>query len=754
MRKVVLVLLMGLWGFTLVSNSARADGMILPETLTPDYLAVRYHRVTVTIKDNHAVTQVEQEFYNPHPFPVEGRYTFPVPPEAMVSEFRAEVDGQPQAVTRQDAATTNAALYDIVAQRRDPSLLQYADWDSLAFDLTLPAGDSRQMTLAYEEVLAPSGGMFHYRYILSTERYSSQPLEEVSITVELASSKGLGSLYSSSHPVTTERLGSGRARISWQAAGVRPSEDFDLFFAPAEGGFGGGLLTGRRENQDHFLFLFAPEAEAVQDEALPKDIVFVIDRSGSMAGEKIEQARNALQFILGQLNPSDRFSMIGFDDHLTSLSPTLQPVDKQSLAEARQFVTGLTAAGDTDLEAALQAGLVILAESEARPEATRLVIFLTDGLPTAGITDDGLIANLVSRTNTQLEARLHVFGVGYDVNTHLLDRLAKDNGGSVTYVQPGENLELVLTGFYDRIARPVLTDLTVTFEGMVVSEVQPQPLPDLFQGSSLLLTGRYQATDSPVTVRIKGRAGEQERSYSYSFDLAQSGDYDFVPRLWATRQLGQLLDQVRVEGQSAALVEEIRSLGLGYGLVTPYTTFVIEAQSEGAASTANMALYDNQTALNQVSGQTTIQARVQNQMYQQASQANLASGANIVNQGQHSLAQVADQQVDLSLLQAQGNVDGPITAAWLARNVKIDRQVKFGSEEYFALAANPALRPYLQSGPNVLFAFQGKVIAVWDDPAEDSEAQELGRPATGQTLRLDLYSRVQDLFRLLGQLTE
>ena len=137
MRKVILVLLMGLWSLTLGGSPVRADGMILPESLSPDYLAVRYHRVTVTIRDNYAVTQVEQEFYNPHPFPVEGRYTFPVPPEAMVSEFRAAVDGQPQAITRQDAATTNVALYDIVAQRRDPSLLQYADWDSLAFDLTL-----------------------------------------------------------------------------------------------------------------------------------------------------------------------------------------------------------------------------------------------------------------------------------------------------------------------------------------------------------------------------------------------------------------------------------------------------------------------------------------------------------------------------------------------------------------------------------------------------------------------------------------
>ncbi|MHC4260221.1 MAG: vWA domain-containing protein, partial [Planctomycetota bacterium] len=367
----------------------------------------------------------------------------------------------PQAVTRQDAAATNATLYDIVAQRHDPSLLQYADWETLAFDINLPAGSSRQMTLEYEEVLTPSGGLYHYRYVLSTEQYSSQPLAEASITVELASSSGLGSLYSSSHAVRTERVEVGRARVTWQAENASPSEDFDLFFAPADGGFGGGLLTGRREGHDHFLFLFAPESEAIQDHTLPKDIVFVIDRSGSMSGQKIEQARNALHFILSQLNPNDRFSIIGFDDRLTMLSQSLQGIDRQTLAAAQRFVDGLSAEGNTNLEAALQTSLAILEQSQSRPDATKLVVFLTDGLPTAGITDGGLIASLVTQTNERTGARLHVFGVGYDVNTHLLDRLAGNNSGTVTYVQPGENLELVLTDFYGHIANPVLTGVEI-----------------------------------------------------------------------------------------------------------------------------------------------------------------------------------------------------------------------------------------------------------------------------------------------------
>jgi Ca-activated chloride channel family protein len=617
------------------------------------------------------------------------------------------------------------------------------------------------MNLEYEEVLAPTGGLYRYHYVLSTERYSSEPLEHVSMTVNLRTSSGLASLYSSTHPVITERAGTNQATITWQAENVRPNEDFELFFAPAEGGFGGGLLTGQRNDQNHFLFLFSPEAEPKQSQTIPKDIVFVIDRSGSMSGEKIEQARNALHFILGQLNEADRFSIVGFDHQLSILAHSLLPVEPQTLADARRFVDTLTADGNTNLEAALQAGLQILDRSErvtlgnankegstgrANETGTKIIIFLTDGLPTAGITDESLIAYQVEQANAQQEARLHVFGVGYDVNTHLLDRLAAENGGAVTYVQPGENLETALTNFYQHIAHPVLTDVTIEFEGIAVSDLYPQVLPDLFQGSSLLLTGRYQAGDSTVTVRVHGQAGNKPEAYVYHFDLAQTTGHDFVPRLWATRRVGELLDRVRVQGESQALAAEIQNLGLSYGLVTPYTTFIIEAQTEGAASADNMDLYD-QRDLNLAWGQTTVQARVQNQAYQQATQANLASGGNVVNYGQRSLAQVAEQNVDLTLLQNAGGkaANNPITAEWLALNIHIDRTVTFGSYEYFALADDPAIRPFLQSGRNVVFEYKGEVIAVQagDIEPEQQQSQRISsRPLNAFSIITNVLSQL------------
>lgn len=184
--------------------------------------------------------------------------------------------------------------------------------------------------------------------------------------------------------------------------------------------------------------------------------------------------------------------------------------------------------------------------------------------------------------------------------------------------------------------------------------------------------------------------------------------------------MGDLLDQVRVSGENAGLANEIRDLGLGYGVVTPYTSFVIVAPADGTASTSNMALYQDPAQLNQSSGQVTIQARVQNQAYQQASQASLAVGANTLNVGHHSVAQLPNtaapvQNIDLSVFQGKKIPGEPVTSEWIERNIGVDRRIVFGSKEYFELATQAEARPFLQSGVNVIFAYDGKTIQVHEE---------------------------------------
>jgi Ca-activated chloride channel homolog len=727
-------LVVGCITLLLLANPATvlADGMVLP--LLPDmaYLEVTHHDVTVDLQGVHAVTHVDQAFHNPTDAPIRGHYVFPIPPDAMLSSFSATLDGADQSVDHQSAGDATRMLNDRIADRRDPSLLQYADWEAYTFELTVEPHETRTMTLTYEEVVQPSGGALHYHYVLSTERYSARPLDEVSIVVNVKGDTTLGAVYSSSHPVAVERSAPDEAQATYRAENVHPDEDFHLFITPAIDGFGSALLTGTMadaegQQQEHFLFLFAPEVGGARETAMPKDLILILDRSGSMSGEKIVQAKQALHFILDHLNPEDRFSIVAFNDRLDVFSRQLAPASAEMQRQAHGFVDDLIAEEGTDIDGALLRGLDILDNSDARSGSIPLVVFLTDGLPTVGLTDPTRIVERAGRANAQVEARLHVFGVGYDVNSHLLDHLAGENGGSVTYVQPGENLELRLSAFYRKIANPVLTDLAITFEGMETWDTHPQPLPDMFEGSSLLLTGRAEILgDDPITVHVRGRARDEDWHATYTFEASGTRDHTFVPRLWATRQVGELLDEVRVKGETEALVAEIRMLGLTYGLVTPYTIDVIAAQTNGAASLENMTLYQDQTNLNRASGQTTIQARVQNQAYQQAEQVAMAQGANVRHQGAANVAQYLNQQIDLALIQ-QTLRDGSGSVA----DLTVDRTVRFGSEAYFALARDPELRPLLQSGTNVLFEHEGQVIQVLDEenpPDADWQEALAGQP--------------------------
>jgi len=730
MRKLLLgaiMVLLLLHGSTL---AALADGMIIPFPAELGYVDVEYHRVTVEINDGYARTRVEQRFYNPYPVEVSGRYVFPIPETAAISDFKVRLDGRPQSVTTMSQSETNLYLQQAIKDHQDPTLLAYIDGETFALEVTLPPYSAKEMILEYEEVLTPRSGLYRYLYVLSTERYSASNLKEVSVTVDLHSSKGVASVYSSSHAVTVERVSPNRVRATYTDWDVTPTEDFELYYATPGQEFGAGLLNYEKDGQGYFLFLFSPSSTAAATDSIPKDIVFVIDRSGSMSGEKMEQAKESLQFILRQLGEKDRFSIVDFDDVVDVLAFNLLPVSGRSIQDASHYVDQLYARNNTDIERALTTGLDILAESEER-EAAKVVVFLTDGLPTAGVTDERLIARSVRRANDGVGASIHVFGVGYDVNTHLLDRLAAENHGAVVYVEPGQSLERALTEFYSQIAHPLLTEVEITFEGIKVSEVYPQQVPDLFVGSSLVLTGKYRPSSRPVTVRFTGQTAGGKREYASSFVLEADSDRAFIPRLWATRKVGQLLDWVRVEGESEALVAEIKALGLEYGIVTPYTTMLIQGQESGVASAANMSLYrqdldgDGQWDYNSVSGGATVKTRLQNQAYQSAQQANLARGANVANYGAKNLLQVGQYAVDLELLDDQEMIDLARQSAdeWVAANLKADRVVEFGSAEYFALAKDKELQQVLQGGPNIVFHYQGQVIAVrYDAPQPQTKA--------------------------------
>ncbi len=556
-----------------------ADGIFIPSP-RPDipgppwrWLAIVYHHVAVTIENGVATTRVDQAFRNDGRFPVEGTYIFPVPSGAVIQKFTLWVDGEPVVGDVLPADEAREVYLADLREARDPALLEYVGQGAFrARIFPIEPGETRRIALEYAELLAPEAGLVRDRYPLAPERFSARPLEEV--RVEVFAGRPLGSVDSPTHAVTVSREVPTSARALYEEKDVLPDRDFILYHSLAGEGVGLDLLAYKPEDDDgFFLVLITPPTE--RDLApLPKDLVLVIDRSGSMEGEKMVQARDAAAFILERLAPEDRFAVIAFDHEILDLTPGLVPADPASVSAAVGEVRRLAARGMTNIHESLLRAMDWLKPAD-RPQ---YVLFLTDGLPTAGETGTDTIVCDVTAANGA-GARLFVFGVGYDVNTHLLDLLAENNRGSTAYVTPGESLELALSVFYTKIAEPALADLALRVEGVGVDDLYPARLPDLFYGSQLAVFGRYTGS-GPATFILAGKRGPEDLLLTYPVEFpAVASGASGLPRLWAARKIGHLLNLIRLgEKTEDELKPLIIELATKYGIATPYTSFLVREE--------------------------------------------------------------------------------------------------------------------------------------------------------------------------------
>ncbi|OHD20371.1 MAG: hypothetical protein A2064_12390, partial [Spirochaetes bacterium GWB1_66_5] len=485
----------------------RADGLIVISDPPPGPvghfrfapLEVRRHQVSVEIRELAATTTVEQEFFNPNHTVLEGTYLFPLPSGAVIDRLAMEIDGKLSEAELLPADRARAIYEEIVRKSRAPALLEYVGRGAFrlrVFPIQPRAG--KLVRLRYTQLLKSDSGLTEYVYPLNTEKFSSAPLEQVSISVELEGRLPLKSLYCPSHEVEIRRDGEHRAVVGWEARRVWPDTDFKLVFSRQSDPLGISLLASRRAGQEgYFLLLASPGLSPGQVQ--PKDICFVVDTSGSMAGGKLEQARRALAFCLDNLNAGDRFEVIRFATEAEALFGELAPAGPAAVRRAQDFVSGLKPLGGTAIGDALAAALRLRGggreaggqEAGGRSGRPYLVVFLTDGLPTVGETREEALVPVILQAGQG--TRIFCFGIGTDVNTHLLDRIAEGSRALSRYVLPGEDLELVLSSFYSKIRDPVLADLALSFSNpkVRVSGLEPAALPDLFNGEVLAVFGRY-----------------------------------------------------------------------------------------------------------------------------------------------------------------------------------------------------------------------------------------------------------------------
>lgn len=736
--------------------AVRADGIIIPQPPPCDpcppppcprpglcpipspvvQLAIRYHRVTVTIEDQVAVTHVDQVFYNPNNWAVEGTYMFPLPLDAAVNSFTLWVDGKPVEGQVLDAEQARRKYQEIVSSLRDPALLEYAGRGAVqAHVFPIPPQGERRIELEYTQALAAENGLVRYIYPLNTEKFSTWPLENVSIRVDVRSSSPLRAVYSPSHTVELSRESERHVKAGYEATDVLPNTDFALYYSVGESeAF--HLLSYRDPNDKddpdgYFLLLLAPRPDAAQ-QTLAKDVILVLDRSGSMDGDKFRQAQEALRYILGHLNPEDRFNAIAFSTGLESYASGLRPASEAS--EAIAWVDRLSAQGSTDINRAL---LEAASMGRAASERPTYLIFLTDGLPTEGEVDSQkILDNLAFAAPDGL--RLFAFGVGYDVDTFLLDSLAAAHHGTSTYVLPGERLDEILSTFYAKVSTPVLTDLELDFGGLAVYDLYPSPLPDLFSGSQIILTGRYRA-GGQADVTLRGEVNGQTQTFRFtdqSFAERSRGSDagSAIPRLWATRKIGYLLNQVRLKGPDQETIDQIVRLSIRFGIVTPYTSYLVtEDMPLGAAEQDRIA----RDAYSDMQAQAAAPSSGQEAVEKAAGQGNLAEAEAPAAAPAESADRVRSVGPRTFVLS-----DG----RWMDTAFDPDRmqttRVAFLSEDYFALiAARPELAAAFALGPSVVafadgIAYEvvadGSPVAPVDVPATQAPEPEQGpeRPAT------------------------
>ncbi|MFH1009560.1 MAG: VIT domain-containing protein [Candidatus Latescibacterota bacterium] len=548
-----------------------ADGILIPEPWVP--ISIKYHRVTVDIAEQIATTHIDQVFRNESEWGnIEGTYVFPVPEGASISAFTMYVNGEALTAELLEADEARQIYENIVRQQRDPALLEYAGqclWRARIFPFS--AGEEKRIQLSYDEIIPRENGLCRYLYPLNTEKFSSKPLEDVSVTVTMSSTPAIKSIYSPSHEIFVEQEDDNHATVIYGDEETTPDRDFILYYALSDEDIALSLLTYREADADGFyLLLAAPKVEVDPSEVVRKRVIFTLDKSGSMGRDnKFTQAREALKYVLGNLNEGDQFNIVDYASVVSKFSETPLDVTEGNIASALQYVDELAVGGATDIDSALQQSLAFASDDEW----TNMVLFLTDGLPTFGTTDHAAILQHARDAN-QGNARIFVFGVGSEVNTHLLDRLASEHHGVSDYVSE-EDIEVDISSFYNKINSPVLADLTLDFGAIRVEDVYPLELPDMFQGSQIVQLGRSKDTGD-ATIVLSGQVNGAPREFVYEATFpAESTAHEFLPRLWATRKIGYLLDQIRLNGEDPELVEEVIALSRQYGVITPYTSFLI-----------------------------------------------------------------------------------------------------------------------------------------------------------------------------------
>jgi Ca-activated chloride channel family protein len=561
-----------------MSETAYGRGLLIPDDKQVPPLAMVNHQVTITIDDQVAETRVEQTFRNHTARALEATYVFPVPKGASVRKFTMWVNGKETAGEMVEADKARHIYTDIVRRTQDPGLLEYMGNNLLRLKVFPIAPNADQkVALTYTSVAPRDGDLVEYVYPLKTDGKATRTLEKFSIQATIKSQHPIINVYSPTHSITTKKNSDREMVVTFEREQGLLDKDFQLFYSQGDKDVGLTSLAHRPISSEngYFMFLISPRVEMSQSQVIPRDMVLVLDTSGSMRGRKMEQARKAMRYCLDNLNPQDRFALIHFATSVNKYKDALTEAGSEQLEQGRKWIDQLEATGGTAINDALLAALDFRSADMGR---TFTIVFFTDGCPTIGETNtDRILKNVTAKNSSN--TRIFTFGVGEadGLNATFLDQLAEQTRAVSSFVRPAEDIEVKVSGLFSKISHPVLANLKLEAGNDIrLLEVYPPQLPDLFHGGQLVVMGRY-AGKGPAAVKLTGTVGQESREFVYETTFAEktNDEKSFVEHVWARRKVGYMLDQIRLNGEKKELVDEVTLLAKKYGIATPYTSYLI-----------------------------------------------------------------------------------------------------------------------------------------------------------------------------------
>lgn len=538
-------------------------------------------KVETVIRDQIATTVVQEEFRQTSGERVRAEYGFPAPVDATISGVRLWINGiESKLVISTTPADTTASGGGVIAKTPMQKAFTSAGYKETILSLPIANEISKNsivtVEISYIEILPYSLGLSSYVYPLKTladcpALLDSAHFRDFIIMVRLETGMNLDTAWSPSHLSTDCRIELSNAGIQIELAGGRKGysqvqQDFELKFRVSQADIKNAFFSSKPSNEDgHFLFVLRPKPDAQSTEILPKMFTFIMDISGSMVGTKLRQAKDAALYCIKNLNPTDSFNVILFDDQVHYWSTKVVVASRSNIDQACDYIEYSNVGGGTDIEKASLAGL----SQYRNPKSVNVMVLLTDGIAPIDQTK-------IQKANTN-NVRINVFGVGTDVNQQQLAQLGALNQGYVRFVTETQNTLAEIQAFYSKIRYPVWSNVSVSFDGGDTYDVLPAVLPDLNFGEQLNISGRYK-TPGNGNITVKGIAGGQpfERVYPVTYTGDSTVDV-FCPKIWARMRIQYLQTLMAQETPNSSRwtewKNEIIRLGQRYSIVTTFTTY-------------------------------------------------------------------------------------------------------------------------------------------------------------------------------------